>query len=86
MGDSIAVRLLLAFFTSSRTVKGKKGIDWCERYIGGMHAVLGRWEDGIAPKDNDGAKQCLLRYCRACGLCHFSETRPVITTPSSIGV
>lgn len=79
MGETIGIRLLLAYFTSARAAKGKKGVEWCEKYIGGMHAVLGRWEDGFTPKDGGDAKTCLLRYCRACGLCHFSETRPVLT-------
>lgn len=84
MGETVALRLLLAFFTSARAAKGKKGTEWCERYIGGMHAVLGRWHDGVSPKENDGAKTTLLRYCRACGLCKFSETRPVIKLPASV--
>jgi hypothetical protein len=69
MGETVALRLLLAFFTSVRKAKGAKGARWCEKYVGGMYPVLQRWEGGIAPADNGAALDRITRYCRACGEC-----------------
>lgn len=84
MGDTIALRLLLAFFTSMRKARGSKGLHWCEKYVGGMHEILANWEDGVAPQDKGAATTALNRYCRACGDCAFGMTvRPILKQPVS---
>lgn len=77
MGDAIALRLLLAFFTSVRLSKGRKaGVDWCSRNVGGMHEVLKTWGSGIAHEDNSAAVDRLNKYCRTCGGCKYGRWQP----------